>query len=294
MKTLAAEPLFNAQNDLGEGPLWHPIEKRLYWVDITAGDLYRSNDSLTDYHRIHFETPLGAAAFTDQGGFLLATGDGFALWSPDEKSPQVIWNPDPDHPEIRLNDGQVDPAGRFWAGSIDMDHQQGHLYRIDPDSSRHTVLDNIGISNGLGWSPDRKTMYYTDSYRYAIYAFDYDLESGRIGNRRIFVRLRKDRREVVPDGLCVDAEGCVWSAQWNGEQVVRYGPDGEAILAVSVPAQRVTSCCFGGPDLKDLFITTARTGLSDSELADQPLAGDVFRVRTETQGQPANLFHLTH
>ncbi len=294
MKIIEAEPLFHTQNDLGEGPLWHPIENRLYWVDITAGDLYRSNETLTDYHRTHFKTDLGAVAFTDQGGLILAAGDGFAFWAPGEQEPQVFWNPAADRPAVRLNDGKVDPAGRFWAGTLDMDRQQGHLYRIDPDSSHHIILDGIGISNGLGWSPDRKTMYYTDSYRYAIYAFDFDLGSGDIRNRRIFVRLPKDKREIVPDGLCVDAEGYVWSAQWNGSQVVRYTPDGEQTLSVSVPAQRVTSCCFGGKDLKDLFITTARTELSESELAAQPLAGGVFRVTTETTGQTTHLFHLSY
>ena len=178
----------------------------------------------------------------------------------------------------------------FCAVSIDTDQQEGVLYQINPYGSRNTMLTKIGISNGLDWSPDGKTMFYTDSIKRAIYIFDYTQETGQISNQRIFVQLPPDAREIVPDGLCVDVEGCVWSAQWNGWQVVRYDPAGRPIDSVKLPTQRVTSCCFGGANLDQLFITTAATGLSEAELANQPHAGDLFCVQTNTQGLPANFF----
>lgn len=290
MKTITAEPLFHVQNDLGEGPLWHPAEKRLYWVNITACDLYRSDPELTGFTKTHFDTPIGAFAFTKDGGLILATGEGFAAWKSGQTAPTPIWNPLPGRDGVRMNDGKVDPAGRFWVGSMDTAQHQGALYRLDPDGGQHTILQDVVISNGVGWSPDRKTMYYTDSFRYTVYAFDYEPETGAISNRRSFIELPKDGREIVPDGLCVDAEGCIWGAHWNGWEVVRYDPQGNPILKVSVPAQRVTSCCFGGEKDGQLFITTSRGGFTEAELAAQPHAGGVFTCHTDTEGQGTNLF----
>jgi len=290
MKTITAEPLFNVKNGLGEGPLWHPTENRLYWVDITAGDLYKSNPNLTSYSKTHFATAIDAFGFKRGGGLVLATAKGFSEWKVGQNAPTILWNPLPDREGVRMNDGKVDPAGRFWAGSMDSAQQQGALYRLDPDGSRHTILNNIGISNGLEWSPDRKTMYYTDSFQYTIFAFDYELKTGTISNRRVFIELPRDNREIVPDGLCVDVEGCIWSAHWNGWEVVRYDPQGNPTLTVQVPAQQVTSCCFGGEHDDLLLITTSRGELSADALAGQPHAGDVFICQTETQGQRTAFF----
>jgi len=290
MKTITAELLFAVKNTLGEGPVWHPQEGCLYWVDIEAGDLYHSDQALESVTKTHFDTTLGAFCFKKAGGLILATGDGFYAWEGGETEPKLIWNPLPPRPGVRLNDGKVDSAGRFWAGSMDPEQVEGELYRLDPDGSRHVILHHIGISNGLDWSPDRKIMFYTDSYRATIFAFDYDQDTGAIHNQRAFVQLPETGAEIVPDGLCVDAEGCLWSAQWNGWQVVRYDPQGIPMLTVKVPAQRVTSCCFGGDTGDRLFITTARSGLTAAELAAQPHAGDVFIVQTDTTGQDTNFF----
>jgi len=291
MQGLTAEPLFHVQAFLGEGPLWHPLKNRLYWVDILNGDFYQSNESLTTFTKTHFNCQIGAFGFHKEGGYIFATDQGFARWDEGQSEPDFFWNPLPhDRKNVRLNDGKVDPAGRFWAGSLDTEMVQGELFRLDPDGSQHTILHNLGISNGLGWSPDCKRMYITDSFKYSIYTFDYDLESGNITNQRVFIKLLKDETETVPDGLCVDAEGYIWSAHWNGWRVVCYDPNGKPILQVNVPAQRVTSCCFGGKDLSKLFITTAREGLSEAELAKQPYAGDVFVYQTSTHGQPSNFF----
>ena len=293
MPALQADLLFDTHCRLGEGPLWHPAEQRLYWVDIDQNDLYYSNPELTDYTKVNFPTSIGAFGFVKDDGLILATGEGFAACDGTPATLKYLWNPYPDQPHLRMNDGKVDPAGRFWAGTIDPTQAKAAFYRLDPDGSRHTILREIGISNGLGWSPDRKTMYYTDSLRYIIYSFDYDLATGEIRNQRPFVQLPKDEQGIVPDGLCVDAEGCVWSAQWNGWQVVRYSPTGEVLQTVELPTQLVTSCCFGGPNLDQLFITTAWVDLSPAEREAQPLAGAVFTLKTTTQGQPANFFNPT-
>jgi sugar lactone lactonase YvrE len=291
---LSADPIFEVHCQLGEGPLWHPDEKRLYWVDITGQDLFRTDTALTEVEHFHFGTTIGAFGFHRDGGLILATGKGFAFWQPGDTEPEWLWNPLPtDRPEVRMNDGKVDPAGRFWAGSIDTGKIEAELYRIDPDGGQHAILHKMGISNGLGWSPDRKTMYVTDSHRYTIDAFDYDLATGEISNRRSFIQLPKDEHEIVPDGLCVDAEGCLWSAHWNGWRVVRYSPQGEPLLTVEVPVQRPTSCCFGGEANDRLFITSSRSEFSEDQLKGQPYAGDVFVLRTDTQGQGTNFFGRT-
>jgi L-arabinonolactonase len=290
MHTLTAEPLFHVQNELGEGLVWHPTEKCLYWVDIVSGDLYQSNSVLTGFTKTHFNTQIGSFGFIKGGGLILATTDGFSTWKPGQDAPEVFWNPLPPREDIRLNDGKVGPGGRFWAGSMDFAQSKGEFYCINPDGSHQVMLSNIGISNGLGWSPDRKTMYYTDSMKYTVYAFDYNLETGTITNQRPFIQLPKDDREIVPDGLCVDAEGCIWSAHWNGWEVVRYDPQGTPILKIEVPAQRVTSCFFGGEKGDQLFITSACGELPQEALIKQTYAGDVFTSQTDTQGQNVNFF----
>lgn len=290
MKTGKASALFHAQNILGEGPLWHPLEQRLYWVDIQTHVLFQSNHELTNFRSYHFDTPIGCFGFRKDGGLILGTGKGFAFWKPGQEKPEYLWNPLPAREGVRMNDGKVDPAGRFWAGSMDVEKRQGELYRLDPDLSRHTLLNGIGISNGLGWSPDCKTMYYTDTPKFAIFSFDYDMPTGNISNGNSFIKLPQDHREVVPDGLCVDQEGYLWGAHWNGWEVVRYDPQGNPTFRIEVPAQRVTSCYFGGKDLDQLFITTARAGLTDEALIKQPAAGDVFLFHTKTRGLPTNLF----
>jgi len=290
IKKTSSEHLFRVHNELGEGPLWHPTEQCLYWVDITAGELHKSNMALSKYQTYHFDTMIGAFGFRESGGLILATSHGFSLWEGDKNQPDLLWNPLPGREDVRMNDGKVDPSGRFWAGSMDPDQRRGELYRLDPDGSQHVMLGQIGISNGIGWSPDRKTMYYTDSIQYTIFAFDYDHVSGQISNQRPFIQLPEDDRGVVPDGLCVDLEGCVWSAHWNGWKVARYDPQGQPIQIVEVPAQQVTSCCFGGEKLDQLFITTARIDLPEENLLQQPLAGDVFTFQTHTRGQAENFF----
>ncbi len=290
MKTFFANRLYGVMNGLGEGPLWHPVENKLYWTDILTGTLYQANPTEKTYEKMFFDLQIGAFAFRKDGGLILATDRGFYDLNIDTGDMDILWFPPIKYKGDRLNDGKVDPGGRFWAGTMDPKNKNGALFRLDPDGSKHTMLTDIGISNGLGWSPDRKTMYYTDSIRYTIYQFDYDLVTGSISNQQTFIKLPENEKEIVPDGLCVDQEGNIWSAQWNGWQVVKYDPQGSMTAAIKVPAQRVTSCCFGGEKLDTLFITTSRADLSEDELSDQPYAGDVFVCEVDTQGQTTNFY----
>ncbi|MFN2150563.1 MAG: SMP-30/gluconolactonase/LRE family protein, partial [Anaerolineales bacterium] len=198
-------------------------------------------------------------------------------------------DPEADQPYTRFNDGKCDRSGRFWAGTMDEGNPntRGALYRLDPSGDCQIMQAGIGISNGLGWSPDNRIMYYTDSIKHQIYAYDFDLQSGTIRNRRVFA---ETPQEYVPDGLAVDAEGHIWSAKWDGWKVVRYAPDGSVDSEIELPVQRPTSCTFGGPELKHLYITSARDGLTAQELARQPEAGNILVLETSTHGLPEPRF----
>jgi len=273
---------------LGEGPLWHPEEYLLYGVDILEGSLFRFSPENTHVERFQLGYPVGCLGLRKSGGFVLAGKRGFQTWNIADERPRSIIHPEENRPEARFNDGRVDILGRFWAGTMTEQGLENSLYRLDPDGQVHQMEFGVGISNGIGWSPDCTTMFYTDSARREIYAYDYDREQGSISNRRLFASTRED--QGVPDGLVVDKDGCIWSARWDGWKVVRYDPDGGVMMEIKLPVQRPTSCTFGGVKMNILFITSAATGLTRSERERQPLAGDLFWVETDTRGMPENLF----
>lgn len=284
---MEARSMVNSQNQIGEGPLWSVEEQALYWVDI-YGKCIERFDSITGVrHTFHLPCQVGAAAFRQKGGFILATDRGFAFW--DGKSEAVNWltNPEQGKPLFRFNDGKVDPGGRFWAGTM-YDGPQlnprptGSLYRLDPDGAIFVKETGVLISNGIGWSPDHRTMYYTDSIRKIIYSYEYDQTSGEISNRQVFIHTADEPGE--PDGLTVDSQGFLWSARWNGWKVTRYDPAGKPEREIKVPTACPSSVMFGGSDLKDLFITSAWKELSAEERNFQPLAGNVFKVRVDVPG----------
>jgi sugar lactone lactonase YvrE len=189
-----------------------------------------------------------------------------------------------------MNDGKCDPAGRFWAGTKDIEGHRpfGSLYRLEPDHTLVRVLTDVTISNGLGWSPDHETMYYIDSPTHRIDMFDFEVETGSVSNRRSLVEL--SRAWGLPDGMTVDEEGFLWVAFWDGSAVRRIAPDGRVASVVELPVSRVTSCAFGGDDLADLYVTTARNGLSEAELRSQPSAGGLFRLHPPVRGLPPHAF----
>jgi sugar lactone lactonase YvrE len=289
MIQVKADHILNVQNLLGEGPLWHPTERKYYWVDIERGEILTYAPSTSIIETRVVGTSVSALGFRHFGGLILACGKGFATWDWQTQKLHIIHDPIGDQPGVRLNDGRVDAFGRFWAGGLDRNGQTG-LFRLDPDHSCHTMLTNIKTSNGLAWSLDQTIFYYTDTGDYSIYKFDFDLLKGTINNRQVFVQLPDDRSIGVPDGLTIDSEGFIWSAHWDGGKITRYDPSGKPVLEVILPVSRVTSCTFGGDDFQDLFITTASTGLSQAQKLREPLAGDVFIYKTGIKGLPASYF----
>lgn len=274
---------FQSNDTLGEGPVWVPEEQALYWVDILRPALQRWHPESGDYLYWKMPSEIGCFALREKGGAVLALKDGFAFLDFGNSMIDLIFNPESNQPYTRFNDGKCDRRGRFWAGTMDEDGKnfRGSLYRLNSFQEYHQIISGIGTSNGLGWSPDNRVMYYTDSKKRTIWVYDFDLESGAISNQHVFVTTPTD---YIPDGLTVDAEGYVWSAKWDGWKVVRYAPDGSVDLEINLPVQRPTSCVFGGSDLTDLYITSASTGLSRAELAEQPLAGCIFIVESGTKG----------
>lgn len=285
--------LIPGQSRLGEGPLWHPDEQALYWVDIHQARIERFHPASGARRTVQFTEAVTALGIRASGGFVTAGNSGFGFWNGHSELIEPILDPEAGLPENRFNDGTVGPDGRFWAGTMceQVDLQApppGSLYRLDADLKAEKLIGGLHISNGLGWSPDRAHFYLTDSPRKIIYRYEYDPASGEIANPQVWVHSLDG--PGVPDGLAVDADGCIWSAQWGGWKVIRYDPDGRAMLEIRLPVEHPTSCAFGGPNLDELFITSAWTPLTAAERAEQPLAGDVFHFSPGVRGLPPNRF----
>jgi sugar lactone lactonase YvrE len=272
--------------ELGEGPIWDERRGELLWVDIGAGRLHRGRpgpEGVDHLGTLAIGEPLAAVALAQDGGWVVAAGPGFARL---ESDGALTWlaRPEEGRPELRMNDGACDHAGRFWAGSMAYAETSGAgtLYRLDPDGSAHAMVAGTTISNGLGWSADGTTMWFADSGDGTVDAFDFDVQDAIPTNRRTVIRIDPD--EGAPDGLTVDAEDHVWIAVWDGGEVRRYTPEGELVARVHLEVTRPTSCCLGGPDLTALFISTARKGLTDDELRQQPGAGRLFCAEVGVRG----------
>lgn len=277
------ERVLDITNKLGEGPLWHVGEQALYWVDILDKKFFRHAPGSSKLETFYLDHMPGCLAFRKAGGLVLGTDQGFALWEGGDLT-FLEDNPVYGTPN-RFNDGAVDRAGRFWAGTMSKKPENA-LYRLDPDGAVHVVEMGVTVSNGIGWSPDNTIMYYSDSGGEGIvYAYDFDLSTGTITNRRTF--LPSTGSDAVADGLTVDSAGCVWIAFWNGWKIARYDPAGQLMVEIKMPVQRPTSCAFGGPALTDLYVTSA---LVDGLREDQPLAGSLFKIATDIAGLPEPTF----
>jgi xylono-1,5-lactonase len=276
------ECIADVRTVLGEGPVWVVREAALYWVDINGRKIFRL-DQRGEVRT--WETPLrvGSLAPRAGGGFVAGTDEGLALADLEAGQFDVIGNPDSDRPSNRFNDGKVDRVGRFWAGTMDDKEREatGALYRLDPKLSWIRIDEGYRVTNGPAFSPDGRTMYHNDSARQVTYAFDLE-EDGTASNRRELARYGGG--DGYPDGMTVDAEGCLWIAFWDGWCLRRFSPDGERLLELSTPVQRPTSCAFGGGDLTTLFITSARRDLKGTDLDKQPLAGGLFAVDLGVSG----------
>ena len=288
----AAEPVLNARAELGEGPVWDAASGILYWVDLFAGVVhsYRPISGLTG--SVEVGEIVGCVVPRQSGGLLAATASGIYHLNPDTGAKTRVSAIEADRPETHFNDGKVDPAGRFWFGSIAVDRTTdllGDLYSLEPDLTVTHRLHGVDNTNGMDWSPDGRTMYYIDSLTRQVTAYDYDAASGAISNPRPIVTLPEGTG--VPDGMTVSVDGSLWVAHWGGARVTRWHPDTGALLqTIAVPANLTTSCAFAGPTLDELYITTARYQEPIAALAAQPLAGGLFRYRTDTRGRPAAVF----
>lgn len=274
---------------LGEGPTWDAAAERLVWVDIMAKTVHSFDPQSGQNTSVAVPMMPGVAIPKRSGGLVLAIGHGFGTLDPDGAFRQVV-ELSQGAVVARMNDGNCDAAARLWAGTMGLDAEPnaGALYRLDPDFTVTRVLDGVTESNGIDWSPDDRLMYYVDSMERRIDVFDFDLDSGSISNRRPFTAV--DDGDVLPDGLTVDAEGYVWVACWSGGAVRRFAPDGSAAGSVSLPTPNITSAAFGGPALDQLFVTSARAGLSAEQLAEQPHAGSLFVCRPGVTGRPQRTF----
>jgi sugar lactone lactonase YvrE len=258
--------IVDANNHLGEGPLWDVKEQRLYWIDSTAAEISSCRADGSDIKRYFVPRHIGSMALREQGGAVVALANGLHFYDFDAQTVKLIADPESDDTETRFNDGKVDRRGRFIAGTMaydfdryDADRGQrssrsGALYRLDTNGQVTRLDGGISCSNGPCWSPDNHTFYFTDTYDRQMYAYDYDIETGAVANRRVFASAR-DMAGTF-DGATVDAEGYVWSALVFGGRVLRFAPDGTLDRVVPFPVRNLTSVMFGGPDLDILFVTT--------------------------------------
>lgn len=267
---------------LGEGPLWCVDQQCLYWIDIAGHRLHCLYPDTQQHQSWDMPALIGAIALHHEGGLIAAVGD--AIVKIDLPSGEVteLINVIQGDTALRLNDGRCDRQGRFWVGvaHATTGNPRGGLYRYDPDGSIHVMETGITISNGLGWSPDDRFFYYTDSLRHCIYRYDYERQSGSISNRQIFARVPS---QMEPDGLTVDTDGFIWSAQWNGAKVIRFSPSGDVAQEIILPTPRITSCALGGADLKTLFITSCCRNVDETTSLDLP-AGSVFAASVSVAG----------
>jgi len=261
---------------------WAAQEHALYWVDINGRKVFRLDER---GELRSWDTPvrIGSLAPRADGGFVGGTDEGLAFVDLDAARFEVFVNPEANLPDNRFNDGKVDRNGRFWAGTMDNREREasGTLYRLDPDRSLAAIDHGYRVTNGPAFSPDGRRMYENDSARQVTYVFDLD-EGGQATNRRELIRFGQG--DGYPDGMTVDAQGCLWIAFWDGWCVRRLSPEGELLAAVELPVQRPTSCAFGGGNLQTLYITSARRDLQGTELARQPLAGGLFAVDVGVHG----------
>ncbi|WP_051970401.1 SMP-30/gluconolactonase/LRE family protein [Kitasatospora azatica] len=279
------EPLDHEPLLLGEGPSWDAESATLSLVDIAGRALLIVTDQGTT--RIPVADDIGCAVPWRTDQWLAAVGTDLLAVSRDGSVGEVAKLP-ADPATHRANDGKCDPAGRLWVGVMARDAAAGAgLLCVAREHGRvETVLTGLTIPNGLGWSPDGTVMYVTDSVPGTITAYDFDPGSGRLGESRTLITI--DPRLGAPDGLTVDAEGHLWTALWDGGAVLRFAPDGALVGVLELPVARLTSCCFAGPDLTELIVTTASIGLDQEALGRYPASGSTYRVRTGIRGLPAS------
>ena len=278
------ELLLDAKSELGEGPSWDSRNGVLYWVDIFRGLVHRYTPDESKDEEFQAGQYVSSVVPSRSGDVVVTLQHGFFSLSLGGE-PHPIAEVEGSLAQNRFNDGKCDPRGRFWAGTMDIEEKRpvGALYVLEKERGVTKVLEKVTVSNGLGWSPDHRTMYYIDTPTRLVAAFDYSDSTGRIKNRRTAVDMSD--QPGYPDGMAVDAEGMLWVAHWGGWRVTRFDPhNGKALAYVSMPASQVTACCFGGRRLDQLYVTSARAGIGPEEAAQGSPAGGLFRIETGVRG----------
>jgi D-xylono/L-arabinono-1,4-lactonase len=271
----------------GEGPVWHPLSKKLYWLDIPKGLLF-SYDPLEGRHETALQTgQIGGCTVQPDGALLLFMEKGAVrLWQ--GGALRTVIESTPGEENGRFNDVIADPEGRVFCGTVRSDGSRGCLYRLDTDGRVHRLLDGFGCANGMGFTPDHAGLYFIDSPTHEVSLFDYEVKTGALSNRRVFARLPDSLG--APDGMTVDAKGFVWVAVWGGSCLLRYAPSGREDSRIYFTARLVSSVTFGGDDYRDLYVTSAG---GDNRKENGPAAGALFRVRPGVRGLPEHFSRLS-
>jgi sugar lactone lactonase YvrE len=276
---------------LGEGPLWDGGEKCLWWVDIEGQKIHRYDPGNKEDQLIETKGRPSTIVPRESGGIVFTMEQeviGLDFTTAEMSVLARIPNADP---ILRFNDGKCDPAGRLWAGTMGSKEGKGigALYCVDTDLSFRSMVEGVAVSNGIVWSNDQSTLYYIDTFTREVAAYDYDVASGDISNRRVAILI--DEELGFPDGMSIDEDGMLWIAHWGGAAVRQWDPvSGKLLRSVSVPARHVTACAFGGENLRDLYITTATSGFSKEDLLIQPRAGNLFMYEADVAGVPSFSF----
>lgn len=300
MREWQAELVLDARAQLGECPLWSVAEQCLYWIDIAGRRVHRY-DPATNLDRVWWvPCEPGCIALAEKGGLVAALRDGFYRFYPQEGLLDKLADAPYDSRDMRFNDGRCDSAGRFWAGAMyePRTAELAAMFCLERGATRlgWGPQQDLGVkvSNGLAFAEDGASLFQSDTPNHVIYRFQFDAASGQVGERHVFARLPVKGEEAVyggrPDGAALDAEGCYWSAQYEGGRVLRFSPQGEIIGIVRVPVTRPTMIAFGGADLRTLYITSASHNRSAAEIADYPLTGHVLSVRVDVAGQPETAY----
>ncbi len=275
---------------LGEGPMWDPKEKKLYWLDIAEYSVHYLAIETNEHKSWKMPEIIGALVLRASGGLIVAVGNSiYSLELENNKLEKIVTLPTTTHTGLRFNDGKCDRLGRFWVGMADrsLENPQGGLFRIDPDGTATQMEYGITISNGLGWSPDDKIFYFTDTLRHCVYQYDFDLALGQISNRRIFIQIKPE--DGFPDGLTIDSAGFIWLALWDGGKILRISPDGNIDREIKFPIKRPTSCIFGGENFQTLFVTSCSRDINEDKTLPEP-AGALFSLDLSISGLPETSF----
>jgi len=283
------EPINGTESIAGETPVWDAEKKVLYWTDLLGKKINRLDICTNKIKSMDVKTKIGTVVLRENGGLLTATETGFNFIDPDSGEMEIISHPEAEKPNNRFNDGKCDCRGRLWISTVSQDfgttlEPLGSLYCLDTDLNSRKIIDHVVQVNGMTWSADNKIMYLVDTHGFEILKFDFDADMGTIRNQETALRIPKEF--CYPDGLCMDMEGKLWLAHWGGHQLSRWDPDtGKLIEKVYVPALNVTCATFGGPEMDELYITTASFGMTEEDKKRYPDAGKIFKLKPGIKGQ---------